>query len=422
MKCPEVSANVERQLKALREGPKPLTAKQIAALSGIAYRAFAEGLEDNPGLTAKGWHRVAEANEVARRGNPLVIAKNDAERQAISMEGRFGPLADATLLAEGTVTDDESRWKLIEALARDLTPAARKLARNADGDYSPDTYAARFPSPTEAKPSAQAGRKAVLPDERAAPYLKPVATLHVISEAIRGKLGPVDISAVSAKIEALLDEKIEGVAITAPIIEGDEAGGRVDLSAIDFDKLAKLFSSRPRTAAEQLRSEVETKAHDMAEQNPTRVHLVEKLEKLVEAYNLGTVQVEAFFEALKALAAEMDEEERRAARENLSQDELAIFDLLTKPEPNLTKAQELEVKRVARDLLEKLQEQLAIADWRSKQQTRAAVETTIRFTLNELPEEPYPEPVWNEKVDAVWAFIFARRQAHASRSQGWQSS
>jgi type I restriction enzyme, R subunit len=247
--------------------------------------------------------------------------------------------------------------------------------------------------------------------------LKPVATLHVIAEAIRGKLGPVDISAISAKIEALLDEKIEGVAITAPIIEEDETGGRVDLSAIDFDKLAKLFSSRPRTAAEQLRSEVAAKAGDMAERNPTRVHLVEKLEKLVEAYNLGTVQVEAFFEALKALAAEMDEEERRAARENLSEDELAIFDLLTRPEPKLTKAQEVEVKRVARDLLVKLQEQLAISDWRSKQQTRAAVQTTIRFTLNELPEEPYPEPVWNEKVDAVWAFIFARRQQQASRSR-----
>jgi hypothetical protein len=73
---------------------------------------------------------------------------------------------------------------------------------------------------------------------RAAPYLRPVATLHVLAEALRGKLGPVDISAVSAMIEALLDEKIEGVAITAPIIEGEEAGGRVDLSSIDFEKLA----------------------------------------------------------------------------------------------------------------------------------------------------------------------------------------
>jgi type I restriction enzyme R subunit len=46
-----------------------------------------------------------------------------------------------------------------------------------------------------------AGRayKALLPHERAAPYLKPVAALHVLSEAIRGKLGPVDISAVSRK-------------------------------------------------------------------------------------------------------------------------------------------------------------------------------------------------------------------------------
>jgi uncharacterized protein DUF6538 len=39
-KCPEIAAEVERQLKALREGPKALTAKQVAALSGIAYRAL----------------------------------------------------------------------------------------------------------------------------------------------------------------------------------------------------------------------------------------------------------------------------------------------------------------------------------------------------------------------------------------------
>jgi type I restriction enzyme R subunit len=74
------------------------------------------------------------------------------------------------------------------------------------------------------------------------------------------------------------------------------------------------------------------------------------------------------------------------------------------------------VKKVARELLQKLQDHLAVAEWRAKQETRAAVQSTIRFTLNELPEEPYPEPAWNEKVDAVWAFIFARQQAHSNRS------
>ena len=90
-KCPEIAAEVERQLKALRQGPKALTAKQVAALSGIAYRAFAEGLENNPGLTVEGWLQVAEANEVAKRGNPLLIAKNNAGRRAITMEQRFTP-------------------------------------------------------------------------------------------------------------------------------------------------------------------------------------------------------------------------------------------------------------------------------------------------------------------------------------------
>ena len=122
--------------------------------------------------------------------------------------------------------------------------------------------------------------------------------------------------------------------------------------------------------------------------------------------------METFFEALKALVAAMEEEERRAAREGLSEEELAVFDLLTRPKPTLSKVQELAVKKVARDLLQKLQEHLSVTEWQAKQQTRAAVQSTIRFTLNELPDEPYPEPLWNEKVDAVWAFIFSRRAAH----------
>jgi len=71
----------------------------------------------------------------------------------------------------------------------------------------------------------------------------------------------------------------------------------------------------------------------------------------------------------------MEEEERRAAREGLTEEELVIFDLLTKPEPKLTKAQEAEVKKVARDLLVKLQDQLDVFDWRARQQTRAAVQS-----------------------------------------------
>jgi type I restriction enzyme R subunit len=70
----------------------------------------------------------------------------------------------------------------------------------------------------------------------------------------------------------------------------------------------------------------------------------------------------------------------------------------------------MEVKKIARDLLLKLHDHLdVVGDWRARQQTRGAVEWTIRETLNGLPEEPYPEAMWQTKVDAVWAYIFNRR-------------
>jgi type I restriction enzyme R subunit len=250
--------------------------------------------------------------------------------------------------------------------------------------------------------------KALLPDERAAPFLRPVAVCHTLSDAVKAKLGPVDISAISAKIAALLDKKIAGVAILTPIVEGDTAEGRVDLSGVDFDKLAELFAASPKVAAERLREDAEDRAKKMAERNPTRVPLVERLEKLVAEYNAGSIDAERFFEALKGFVAEMDDEEQRAAREGLTEEELAIFDLLTTPDPKLTKAEEQEVKRVANRLLERLHELVDAVDWVRGQETRGAVWSEIRVRLNDLPEQPYPEPLWNAKVDQVWDFVLRR--------------
>lgn len=250
--------------------------------------------------------------------------------------------------------------------------------------------------------------KALLPDERAAPFLRPVAVFHTLSDAVRAKLGPVDISAISARIAQLLDEKLEGVAIVTPIVEGDTAEERVDLSGIDFEKIASLFETSPKVATEKMREAAEEKAEQMVQANPTRASFVERLEKLVAEYNAGSIDAENFFEGLKEFINNLDEEDQRAAREELTEEELAIFDLLTTPEPKLTKAQEQEVKRVARGLLEKLQGLVDAVDWVRGQETRGSVWTAIRVGLNELPEEPYPKDMWNAKVDQVWDFVLRR--------------
>ena len=76
-KLPEIAAEVERQLEALREGPKALTPKQISALSGIAYRAFAQGLEDNPDQRQKAGselqRQTTTPNEATLSSSPRTI-------------------------------------------------------------------------------------------------------------------------------------------------------------------------------------------------------------------------------------------------------------------------------------------------------------------------------------------------------------
>lgn len=150
-KCPEVAAEFERTLTALKTGPKGLTPKQIAALSGELYKAFAEGLEENPVATAEQWQRVAALNEYARLGRygrkaKLGIFRSEEERREASMEARFGKMVDAFLRQRSILTTDDSRFALIERASLDLSEAAQKLARNADGDFSLDEYVKRFPA------------------------------------------------------------------------------------------------------------------------------------------------------------------------------------------------------------------------------------------------------------------------------------
>ena len=82
-------------------------------------------------------------------------------------------------------------------------------------------------------------------------------------------------------------------------------------------------------------------------------------------------------------AKSLTEEEQRAVAEELSEEELALFDLLTKPEINLTRKERNQVKKTARELLEVLKREKLILDWRKRQQARAQVRVTIETVLDE---------------------------------------
>ena len=71
----------------------------------------------------------------------------------------------------------------------------------------------------------------------------------------------------------------------------------------------------------------------------------------------------------------------RAVAENLTEEELAIFDLLARSEASLSKTERQQVKNVTQALLQRLKDKLVI-DWRKKQQSRAAVKLSIEECID----------------------------------------
>src|SRR5205085_12095861 len=127
---------------------------------------------------------------------------------------------------------------------------------------------------------------------------------------------------------------------------------------------------------------------------------------MIDDYNAGSQNIETFFTELKSFAQSLSAEEQRHIREGLTEEELALFDILTKPEPTLTKQEESEVKKVAKELLHTLKHEKLVLDWRLKQQARADVEETIKDFFDKLPAT-YTAEHFNQKCALAYQHIYS---------------
>ena len=245
--------------------------------------------------------------------------------------------------------------------------------------------------------------KAYLPDPIESELAETAYLIRKIANQIRSLEPKPDISDVMVKVEALLDESVEGFRI--PDIE--DADRIYDLSLIDFDSLSKRFQkSRKRIEVEKLRKLIEKKLQDLIESNRTRIDFRERYLQLIDEYISGAKSIDVIFSQLVKFSQELNEEERRYVREGLqSEEQLAVFDLLTKPDMKLNKKETAEVKRIARQLLEILKRERLVLDWKKKLETRAGVKLTIEKTLDMLPEV-YTTAVYQQKCDLVYKYVY----------------
>jgi type I restriction enzyme R subunit len=253
---------------------------------------------------------------------------------------------------------------------------------------------------------------AVKPDPAALEFAGRVATLSAIAEAIRTTLNPnpANITEVMGDIGKLLDASITGVdmpAKPAPVM---------DLSMIDFEALRSRFkeSKHKNTDLEVLKAAIRAQLEKLISLNKTRTDFAEKFEALIENYNQGSQSIEGLFEELLKLSHNLSDEQERHVRENMTEEELVIFDILTRPAPELNPGERAEVKKVSRELLNKIK-MLLVLNWRQKSTARSQLRLTIEDVLDTGLPRTYTPEIYRQKCSALFEHVY---ESYPERNTG----
>ncbi len=243
---------------------------------------------------------------------------------------------------------------------------------------------------------------AILPDPEAEKFYEEISALKVIASRIREVANKdIDVSHVKKDLEDLLDKSIKAGEY---VIKDDSRVS--DLSKIDFESLRKFFddTENKNIVARKLSAEIKDKIQNMVKKNKARKKFMERLNKLLDEYNLMSKNIDEFFDQLVDLAKDLNKEDERSIKENLSEEELAIFDLLKKE--NLNPGEVKKVKEVAKELIERLKEEKLVLDWKKREETRADVKVTIEKMLYSNLPEPYTEPDCETKSKKVYFHVY----------------
>jgi len=163
-----------------------------------------------------------------------------------------------------------------------------------------------------------------------------------------------------------------------------------------------------------LKAAIRAQLEKMIQLNRPRADFGERFETLIESYNAGSRSIEQLYEELVKLTNSLNDEQERHVRENMSEEELVIFDILTRPAPELTTEERAEVKKAARELLARLKA-LLVLNWRQKSTARSQLKLAIEDTLDAGLPRAYTPELYNQKCSAVFEHVY---ESYPERNAG----
>jgi type I restriction enzyme R subunit len=237
-------------------------------------------------------------------------------------------------------------------------------------------------------------------------YLKKVVDRHIDQDEA--------IERAKRKIDDLLDSSVVGQGDLQNLSHPDtdyiiRDAKLVDLSKLDFDQLRAEFPEKKHKNIQfaDLRELMEIKLKQMLAQNKTRGSFLERFEKLIDEYNSGSLSIEEAYEELVKQAEDLTEEQERAAKKDMTEQQLELFDLLKKEK--LTKEEEKSVKLAAADLLDVLfdaQNKILIQEWHKEKATQEIVKREIQKILDKDLPPSYDRTIFAEKTEVVFRHFF----------------
>ena len=186
------------------------------------------------------------------------------------------------------------------------------------------------------------------------------------------------------------------------------------MSKLNFELLRSEFPDKKHKNIQfaDLRELLEVKLKQMMAQNKTRGSFLENFQKIIDDYNSGSISIEEAYEELVKQAEAMNEEQQRAAKNEMTEEEQELFDLLKKDK--LTKEEEKSVRLAAKSLLEKLYDaknKILIQEWHKEKATQEKVKREIQLLLGSLlPETSYDRLVFSQKVDVAFQHFYELAQ------------
>ncbi|NLB32669.1 MAG: DUF3387 domain-containing protein, partial [Tissierellia bacterium] len=182
----------------------------------------------------------------------------------------------------------------------------------------------------------------------------------------------------------------------------------IDLSKLDIEKLRSQFKKieYKNIVIEDIRKFIEKKIEKMIRKNITRRNFADIYQNIIDSYNSGSSTNDEFIEKLLKFMEELKLEEERHIKEELSEEELEIYDILRKEK--LTQDEEKKVKLAAKSLYETLtmkKSELFIVGWQYDAQPKEKVKSEIISVLNDYLPSSYERDIFTQKTNIVYEHI-----------------